>query len=88
MSRFVIADLTDATEIRAELLGIVPHLPTVPVQPIILASQEAPYATFQDYKHYHWVLEPFAYDSLDHAIASLTEKVLKPAETKSIEMRR
>ena len=87
MARFIIADLTDATEVRLELAKIVPDLPSVPVQPLILASQTE-YVTFDDIRHYHWVLEPFRYEDLDHAIKSLPEMILKPAEAKVIELRR
>jgi hypothetical protein len=86
MARFVIADLTDATEVRAELAKIVPDLPSVPVQPLILASQTE-YITFVDIRRYPWVLEPFRYQDPDHAIASLPEMVLAPAEAKVAEMR-
>jgi uncharacterized protein YjbI with pentapeptide repeats len=88
MARFVIADLTDAAEVRAELIKIVPDLPSVPVQPLILASQTE-YATFgEDIRRDHpWVLEPFRYRDPDHAIASLPEMVLAPAEAKVAEMR-
>jgi hypothetical protein len=86
MARFVVGDLTDAAEVRLELAKIVPDLPSVPVQPLILASQTE-YATFVDIRHYPWVLEPFRYRDPDHAIASLPEMVLSPAEAKVAEVR-
>jgi len=87
MARFIIADLTDAAEVRSELTSIVPSLPTVPVQPLILESQTE-YVTFDDYKDYPWVLKLFRYKNMKHAINSLPEKILKPAEAKLRKRRR
>jgi hypothetical protein len=87
MARFIIADLTDATEVRLELAKIVPDLPSVPVQPIVLASATE-YVTFDDMRHYPWVLKLFRYTGLGHAIASLPEMVLTPVEAKVAEQRR
>jgi Pentapeptide repeats (8 copies) len=86
MARFVIADLTDASEVKLELAKIVPDLPLLPVQPLILASA-AEYVTFKDILRYPWVLEPFRYENLDHAIASLPEMVLAPVEAKVTKLR-
>ena len=84
--RFIIADLTDATEVRLELGKIVPELPSVPVQPLVLASARA-YVTFDDLLRYPWVLEPFRYEDRDHAIASLSAMIVTPAEAKVTEIR-
>jgi uncharacterized protein YjbI with pentapeptide repeats len=81
MARFIVADLTDATEVRLELSKIVPELPSVPVQPLLLASAKL-YVTFQDIARYSWVLPLFRYNDLDHAIASLPSMVLAPVEAK------
>jgi uncharacterized protein YjbI with pentapeptide repeats len=88
MARFIVADLTDATEVRAELLKIVPDLPSVPVQPLILASQTE-YVTFEEdiRRNRPWVLKLFRYEDPAHAIASLPEMVLTPAEAKVTELR-
>jgi len=79
MARFVIADATDARSLPQELKGIVEPLPSVPVQPIILAEQHEP-GMFDHFKRYPWVLKPFAYQNADHLLAALLEGVIAPAE--------
>jgi hypothetical protein len=79
MARFVVADITDAKSIPQELMQIVPDLPSVPVQPLLLASQNE-YGMFEHFKRYPWVLDTFLYESPDHAIVSLTEKIIDPVE--------
>lgn len=81
MARFVIADITDAKSIPQELQRIVPSLPSVPVQPLLLASEKS-FGMFQDFRDYPWVLPPFCYEEPSVLIASLAEKVLDPAELK------
>lgn len=81
MSRYVIADLTDALELRAELMQIVPHSPRLPVLPILLSGHPE-YATFiTDVEPYPWVLPRYEYESLAHLIATLPEAIA-PADAK------
>jgi uncharacterized protein YjbI with pentapeptide repeats len=89
MSRFVIADITDAKSIPQELQRIVPDLPSLPVQPLILDSQYE-YSMFKDFSDYPWVLTPYRYHNTADLLSSLEEKVIGPAvrKAKEIEERR
>ena len=79
MARFVIADLSDAKSILQELRGVVPDLPSVPVQPLILASQDEP-GMFDFFSRYPWVLTTYRYATQEHLLANLDACVVAPAE--------
>ena len=78
MARFVIADITDPRSMPQELMRIIPDLPSVPVQPLILTS-ETEYGMFEHFKRYPWVLQPYCYRDEEQLITDLAD-ILKPAE--------
>jgi hypothetical protein len=83
MSRFVIADITDAKSVLQELRFIVPNSPSVLVQPLLLESQEEP-GMWDFFREFPWVLEPVRYRDQAELIAALDEKVIAPAEAKAL----
>jgi len=85
MARFVIADVTDAKSIPQELAFIVPTLPSVPVQPLILSSQHE-YGMFEHFTRFPWVLPIYHYTDEISLLQSLKEKVIAPAEHKAQEL--
>ena len=80
MARFVIADITDAKSIPQELMAIVPDLPSVPVQPLLLASQQE-YGMFEHFRSYPWVLKEELYDSPAQLVSDVDSSVIAPAES-------
>jgi uncharacterized protein YjbI with pentapeptide repeats len=87
MARFIIADITEAKSIPQELQAIVPNLPSVPVQPLLLKSDRE-YGMFEHIRRYPWVLGTYYYDNLNELLASVEEKVISPAEAKVRELSR
>ena len=86
MARFVIADISDAKAVLQELRAIVPDLPSVPVQPIILAIQEEP-GMFDFYRNRPSFLTVHRYADQEQLLAELGDKVIRPAELKVLELR-
>jgi hypothetical protein len=86
MARFVIADISDAKSVLQELRGIVPDLPSVPVQPVIIASQEEP-GMFDFLRRYPWFLPVHRYDTPAQLLNELNDRVIEPSEAKALEFR-
>ena len=86
MAKFIIADISDAKAVLQELRAIVPDLPSLPVQPIILAIQEEP-GMFDFYRNRPSFLPVHRYADQKQLLADLSDKVIRPAELKVRELR-
>lgn len=85
LSRFIIADLSDPRSIPQELAFIVPALPSVPVQPLLLSSQQE-YGMFEHFTKFPWVLPIYHYTDQESLLKSLKEHLIDPAELKAKEL--
>jgi uncharacterized protein YjbI with pentapeptide repeats len=87
LARFVIADITDATEVRVELHSIVPAFPSLAIQPILLKGHSE-FVSFPSHlKSFTWLLETFEYDGPEDLLANLDKSVIGRAEEKVLELR-
>jgi len=64
MSKFIIADLTDAKSIPQELSELIPHNPSITIQPILLKGDRE-YSMFEHWQKYSWVKQIFEYKGKD-----------------------
>jgi hypothetical protein len=85
LAHFVIADITDATEVRVELHTIVRDFPSLAVQPILLRGQPE-FVSLQNLRRFPWLLSSFEYDTTEHLLANLDACVVAPAEAKVREL--
>ena len=85
LSRFIVADLTDPKSVPQELATIIPHLRSVPVQPLLLEGCK-PWGMFEDLSRYSWVLPTYTYRDQDTLIVNLKNDVILPAEKKAKEL--
>ena len=87
LSRFVIADITDATEVRVELHSVVKDFPSLPVQPILLRGQSE-FVSVSHLRSFPWLLPTFYYDTEQHLLDNLDDGVIAPAQAKVRELQR
>jgi len=81
LAKLVVADISSPKSIPQELTSIIPHFPSLPVQPVIEQSQRE-YGVFDHFKHYPWVFDQIEYSEND--IKSLVEKTTKNCERHAV----
>jgi hypothetical protein len=82
LAKFVLADVTDATEVRAELHNIVPDFPSLPVQPLVLEGKGEFVSLTAHLALYPWLKQTLEYRDLDHLLASLDNAIIRLGEIK------
>jgi hypothetical protein len=86
LSRFVIADITDARSVPQELLIIDTHCRTVAVR--LIKKRGEPEYGMLDFKNSRWFVEDtYEYLDADEVIASIKESIIGPAEAKVKKLR-
>ena len=86
MSRFVIADLTDARSVPQELQIIDTHCRTVAVR--LIKKRGEPEYGMLDFRNSPWFVKGrYEYESIEDLITSIKENVIGPAEEKVKELR-
>lgn len=86
-SKFVIADITDPKSIPQELTQIIPHMTSLPVQPIILTGHSE-YGMFEHFKKYPWVLNLLEYSDDIDLRATVLDRIISSCENKVVELRK
>ena len=86
MSRFVIADVTDAKVVIQEIHSIVRDFPSVPIQPLLLKGAE-PTSVLIDFMDFPTFLPIHQYSDEADLLSTIEENVIVPAETKAREIR-
>ena len=79
MSKFVIADVTDAKSIPQELSVIIPSFPSVPILPILLKNEQV-YAMYEHWEKFDSVLPIFYYENKSHLLSNLKVQILDAIE--------
>ncbi|MGL1932247.1 MAG: pentapeptide repeat-containing protein [Desulfotalea sp.] len=77
MAKFVIADISSPKSIPQELSHIIPHFPSIPVQPIIELSQRE-YGMFGHFERYPWVLDKIIYS--EENVKPMVDQIIENCE--------
>lgn len=85
MTRFIIADVTDASAVLNELRVVVPELPTIPVQPLLLSGAKED-RTLQRLKRHPSFLPLHRYRDVESLPELITESVIGQIEAAAREL--
>ncbi len=85
LSRFVVADMTDAKVVLQELQVILDQFPGLPVKPLLL-EEASPPGVLLDFMEYQNCLSLARYSSQEHLVTEFEHIVLQEAESKVAEI--
>ena len=85
MSRFVIADLTEAKAVLQELTKIVDNLRSLPIKLIIHESGELP-SMSDSFLVAESVLEPYVYRSREALLEAIGPEIIEPANARAAQL--
>jgi uncharacterized protein YjbI with pentapeptide repeats len=85
MTRFIIADVTDASAVLNELRVVVPDLPTIPVQPLLLSGAKED-RILQRLKRHSSFLPLHRYRDVESLPGLITESVIGQVEAAAREL--
>lgn len=77
MSKFVVADITDAKSIPQELAELIPNNPSIIVVPIIEKGNSS-YSMFEHWESYPWVMAIQTYSSVDQLKTEIDKLIIDP----------
>ncbi len=86
LSKFIVADITDAKSIPQELSHIIPFHPSIPVIPIIQKDQRE-YAMMEHFYKYPWVLELYEYETKEEIIKNIETEIITKCEMKIVQLK-
>jgi hypothetical protein len=82
LSRFVIADLTDAKVLLQELQAIVPQLGSLPILPMLQAGSDVNVVIADFAARSNFITEVFEYTDIQQIESQLATSVIAPAEAR------
>jgi uncharacterized protein YjbI with pentapeptide repeats len=86
LSRFVIADITQPRSVLQELYHLVPNSPRLPIQPLILRTEEPTAVYSREMMSFDSVLKLHRYASAQDLLESFDQAVIASAEQKRTEL--
>lgn len=87
LSKFVVADITDPKSIPQELSQIIPHMTSLPIQPIILKGYSQ-YGMFEHFQRYPWVMDIIEYEDEAHLKSKVVDEIVLSCEGKLLTLRK
>jgi hypothetical protein len=86
LSKFVIADITDAVSVTQELVSIVGSIPSLPIMPLI-ENGNKPWGMYDHIQNFRTVINVYSYQNKDDLVNAFYNEVIEKAEIKYEELK-